>query len=699
MNDSPSRLNINTSEQILESLIVELTDVFDAHGVCATAAQTIASHIYSTTLIALQQPFGHHIDVWICEPDGQVTQSRWYNGHEFMQMVQVAEGPYQLDVSTIPSGPWIDVDIEFMGPTVTAIPLPYPQSPAHFRSLGILCVAASGRKDEKSQLPLLSVAAQLTIFLDRAHLRHRTDQQEVEFGIISDIGSSLTSTLDLEEIIAQVTDAVRRVLGAESLTIGLADPSGKEIVFVEALMGPAFQDMPQVSFNVGQGIAGWVALHGKPAIVNDAYTDRRFSSKVDRDTGFLTRSVLCVPLKIEQRVIGVLEAINKHNGDFDEYDSRLLQAISNPLAIAIENALLHSAALAEKRRIETIFVSMSEGLLTVEHTGIITAANDAVCMMLGRTEDEVLGKVASEIVQTKPSQFSDLFEQLTAGDHLLTQMACDLAQRNGEYVPVLISGAAIDQGSGKIDELIFVFSDLRQVREVERMRDDFFHNIVHELRTPLATILMYARLLREGKAEDDVVKANRFLGVIERESDRLQKLVRQMLQLAKMEAKSEYALDESVDLDVVLEQVLPPLVDKAIEKGLTMTQEIQPDLPTVMGNEDILYMIFKNLVENGVNFTLSGKVSVDAWREGNWVKIEIADEGIGIPEEAIPNLFRRFYRAETAVQRGIAGTGLGLYMVKEGLDSCGGTIEVSSKQNEGTTFVVALPVANSSPSP
>ena len=81
-------------------------------------------------------------------------------------------------------------------------------------------------------------------------------------------------------------------------------------------MGPSFSDMPPVSFQIGQGIAGWVALHGEPAIVNDAYEDRRFSTKVDRDTGYLTNSVLCVPLKSEQRVIGVMEAINKANGRF-----------------------------------------------------------------------------------------------------------------------------------------------------------------------------------------------------------------------------------------------------------------------------------------------------------------------------------------------------------------------------------------------
>jgi signal transduction histidine kinase len=260
-------------------------------------------------------------------------------------------------------------------------------------------------------------------------------------------------------------------------------------------------------------------------------------------------------------------------------------------------------------------------------------------------------------------------------------------------VPVLVSGSKIDRGSGEIDELIFVFSDLRQVREVERMRDDFFHNIVHELRTPLATILMYARLLRDGRISGDELKAHRFLGIIERESDRLQKMVRQMLLLAKLEANHDQAKDETCYLNDVLEQLLPPLADRAMVKGLDFRQTIQPDLPVVRGGADMLYMVFKNLVENSINFTSSGTVSVHAQTAGNVVRVEIRDQGIGIPAEALPNLFQRFYRAQSAVERGIAGTGLGLYMVKEGLETCGGTIHVESKENQGAKFVVKVPIA------
>jgi two-component system phosphate regulon sensor histidine kinase PhoR len=409
----------------------------------------------------------------------------------------------------------------------------------------------------------------------------------------------------------------------------------------------------------------------------------------------LTNSVLCVPLKVEQRVIGVLEAINKQNGEFDENDSRLLQAISGPLAVAIENALLHSDVLAEKRRIETIFAKMSEGLLTAKVDGRVTAANNALLGLLGFDIDKAMDRKASEIVLTRPTEFAEFLQIVKLAEGDAPQLAGDLRQADGQYVPVLISGSTIDRGNGEIDELIFVFSDLRQVREVERMRDDFFHNIVHELRTPLATILMYARLLRDRRISGDELKAHRFLGIIERESDRLQKMVRQMLLLAKLEANQAQAKEETCYLNDVFEQVLPPLADRAMVKGLDFQQNIEPNLPVVRGGEETLYMVFKNLVDNAINFTPSGSVTVDAVLQGDVILVRVEDQGIGIPAEALPNLFQRFYRAQSAVERSIAGTGLGLYMVKEGLESCGGTIRVESKEDQGTKFIVEVPTVQS----
>jgi signal transduction histidine kinase len=204
---------------------------------------------------------------------------------------------------------------------------------------------------------------------------------------------------------------------------------------------------------------------------------------------------------------------------------------------------------------------------------------------------------------------------------------------------------------------------------------------------------MYARLLKEGKAQDPE-KSSRFLGVIERESDRLQKMVRQMLQVAKLEARELQRSSEPVDFNMLFDEMLPPLADTATEKGLSFSQRIEQDLPPVMGNKDTFYLIFKNLVDNAIKFTLSGTVRIDAYHKAGKIHVIVKDQGIGIPKASLPNLFGRFFRAQTAVERGIAGTGLGLYMVKESVEHFGGTIEVDSVESKGTTFTVILPIAD-----
>jgi signal transduction histidine kinase len=349
--------------------------------------------------------------------------------------------------------------------------------------------------------------------------------------------------------------------------------------------------------------------------------------------------------------------------------------------------------IAEKRRIETIFASMSEGLLTLNADGLITHANDSLLSLLQKELIEVVGAKADEVLRMKKGQFSDFMAKVLTAENEADypQLAVDVYRNAEIHLPVLISGAPIETEDGRVSEMIFVFSDLRQIREVERIRDDFFHGIVHELRTPLATILMYARLIRTGKATDEE-KADRFLGVIERESDRLQKMVRQMLGLAKIEAREDQRSYEPVDLNAIFEEILPQMADQATQKGLVFRQKVATDLPNVWGSLETYELIFRNLVTNAIKFTLSGMVRFDAWTEDANIFVKVQDEGIGIPEEAMPNLFQRFYRTKTAVERGIAGTGLGLYMVKESIENYNGEINVESEIGRGTSFMVRLPI-------
>jgi PAS domain S-box-containing protein len=670
----------------------KLADVYDAHFVGETIASEVAAYTSVTTLVGLSDPLRQHYDIWICQYDGELIQHRWPNSKASFDPIIEAGGAIRLEKINQPvteivnSELWLLPSEEILGVTIT-----HASTESQVTPPGILCLIDPGDKCPLDSHCLDDLARSMSVYLDRAYLRLRLDQQAVEFAVISDISHTLTSTLNMDNVFQQLTGTIRRTLHAESLSVGLTEAHTGDIVFVEQLFGAKFENLPQIRVKYGQGIAGWVAEHGEPVIVNNAYADKRFYPGSDRRSGFRTDSMICIPLQVEQRTIGVLQAINRQYGEFAEHDLQLLKAIGGPLAAAIENARLHSDVLAEKRRVETIFSGMSEGMLTITTDGLITHANEALGALLLVDFDNLINKNVSDVSLLDTTDLDALLATLLNSEDEYVQIATDIERNNGGFVPVLISGAAIRNENDEVSEIILTFSDLSQVREVERMREDLFQAIAHELRTPLATILMYARLLREGKARDEQ-KAARFLGVIERESDRLQRMVRRMMQLAKLEARELQRSPQPVSLNPLLEALLSPLADQAVEKGLLFRQRIDPDLPPILGDPEQLEVIFGNLVVNAIKFTPAGSVSISAEEYDNRVLVKVTDQGIGIPEEALPNLFTRFYRAQTAVERGIAGTGLGLYVVKRNVENYNGTITVTSSLDEGATFIVSFPV-------
>jgi len=676
-----------------QDVLTDLQDVFDVHFVCASFSFHIAKHAGARTLVAVADSEAKCYDLWITDANGITTQHRWTRDEAGIEPLLAHSRPTRIDklelpaVEVISGRLWLESKQHILIAPLLQAQRPYQAFPPTL--LALLDPPDSSPFDIQS---VQQIADLMCVFLDRAALRQEVDRRTIEFAVITDISHALSSTLNVQQIYQLLTGPIRRTLNVETLSIGLIEPVTGDIVFVEKLLGPMFERLPPVRLKRGQGIAGWVAEHQEPVIINNAYSDQRFFSGVDRRSGFRTDSMICIPLMVDERTIGVLQAINRQFGKFTEHDLQLMQGLGGPLAAAIENANLHADVLAEKRRIETLFASMSEGLITVNRSGIITRANSAFSSLLIGETEEIVGNHLPRLVRTKKGDVSDLIARVLSASEESVQLAADIPRPDGRFLPVLISGAAVHNETGEAKEAILVFSDLTQIREVERMRDDLFQGIIHELRTPLATILMYSRLLREGKARQPD-KAERFLGVIERESDRLQRMVRQMLDLAKMETRELQRSPEPVSLNSVIEETLPPLADRALQKGLLFRQRIQADLPLVMGSNEVYDMALKNLLDNAIKFTPSGSIQIAAWSDQDVVIIEVSDEGIGIPAESMNNLFKRFYRTQTAVERGIAGTGLGLYMVKENLRNYNGQIAVQSTLGKGTIFTIRLPVA------
>ncbi|RIK24449.1 MAG: hypothetical protein DCC51_00040 [Anaerolineae bacterium] len=630
----------------------DLRDVFDVHLVCSHFSRYVARYTGSRALVALGDSDSIYYDLWITDPSEVINQYRWTKEEAGIDALAGYEKPTLIDklevpaIEVISSRIWQDARRQLLAASIS------PESRPHTSFPPITLILLDPADDIINDIEAVqALLDQMCVFVERAVLLGEVQRRSNEFAVITEVSRALSSTLNIQQIYELLTGPILDTLHVETLSIGLVEPVTGDIVFVDKLLGPMFEKLPPVRLKRGQGVAGWVAEHQEPVIINNAYSDQRFFSGVDKRSGFRTSSMICIPLKVDDRAIGILQAINRKSGKFSDHDLELMQGLGGPLAAAIENANLNATVLSEKHRLKTLFASMTEGLATVNRDGIIINANDALATLFGSN-----------------------------------------VEADGRSLPLLINCAPIGE-DGQTNEAIFVFSDLTEIREVERMRDDLFQGITHELHTPLATILMYSRLLREGKTRHPE-KAERFLGVIERESDRLQRMIRQMLDLAKLDAQELNRTPQPVSLNTVFEEILPPLADRAVQKGLLYRHRIESDLPLVLGNLEVYGEIISILLDNAIKYTPSGSIIVNARHENDMVIIEIFDDGIGIPPEAINYLFKPFYRAQTAVERGIAGTGLGLYMVKEYLRVYNGQIAVQSTPGKGSAFIIKLPIAS-----
>jgi len=349
MMNQPTAVEYNHIHTLWQKLAYELMNTFDAHGVCAAVAIEVAVYTQTTTVVGVTGPQNRYYDVWICDKDGNIQQTRWdYKKASLAELISTGKAMRQEKFAKsaaelIKSELW-----QLPKEGVLTVPIPFPGRYEPVSPPGILCLIDP---DENCPLNLNTIeplATNITMVLDRAYLRHHVDRQDIEFAVVSEISYALTSTLSLQNIYRQLMEPVRRTLNVESISVGLIDPTSGDITFVDMLMGPLFEDLPPIRLKRGQGIAGWVAEHREPIIINDVYTDKRFYSSVDQQSGFITNSMVCIPLQVEERMIGVLQAINKRSSNFNENDLRLLQAIGGSLAAAIENSRLHADFVPEE---------------------------------------------------------------------------------------------------------------------------------------------------------------------------------------------------------------------------------------------------------------------------------------------------------------------------------------------------------------
>ena len=376
------------------------------------------------------------------------------------------------------------------------------------------------------------------------------------------ISSDLASTLDLNALLFRIVEAAADLCGAEAASILLYDRLKGELHFEMAtnMDNPLLRGLV---VPVDSSLAGWIVSNRQPVIIPDAQKDSRLFGAVGSTVNLSTHSLIGVPLLTKDKVIGVLEAINKRVGTFTDEDLSLLAALGGQAAVAIEN--------------------------------------------------------------------SRLFQQ-----------------------------------------------------------SDLIAEMVHELRTPMASLNTAANLLgRQGISE---AQRTRFIEIISAETNRLAELTTSFLDIARLESGRAQFHSEQVQIGPLVQSCIDVMQNRAAEKNITIEVQIPADLPLIIADSDKLKQVFLNLLSNAAKYNYpDGFIRITAGAQNGEIYVAVSDTGPGISAENMKNMFQKFYRVP-GTEKLASGTGLGLSICKRIIEIHKGEIEVQSEVGKGTSFIVHLPL-------
>ncbi|WP_067840450.1 cell wall metabolism sensor histidine kinase WalK [Amphibacillus sediminis] len=338
----------------------------------------------------------------------------------------------------------------------------------------------------------------------------------------------------------------------------------------------------------------------------------------------------------------------------------------------------------ERRKLSSILSNMSDGVIATNESGQITLMNDPATILIGQPFEEVQGRSVFEVLQLD-DKMVDFVEMQESGS-----ITIDFSD-DDHFLLLKANFTVVQDENNQFAGLIIVLSDVTEQEKVERERREFVSNVSHELRTPLTTIRSYLEALSEGAWQNEEI-APQFLEVTQNETERMIRLVNDLLQLSKMDHKEQEMIKQRVNVIPFFHHVLDRF-EMNKEEAIKIERYIPRESIFLWMDKDKIIQVVDNIISNALKYSPAGGViRFRLTRERNRIKIMIADQGPGIPRAKLDKIFERFYRADTARSRKLGGTGLGLAIAKEIINSHHGQIWAESTEGKGTKVYFTLPL-------
>jgi two-component system, OmpR family, sensor histidine kinase VicK len=337
----------------------------------------------------------------------------------------------------------------------------------------------------------------------------------------------------------------------------------------------------------------------------------------------------------------------------------------------------------EKRKLSSVISYMTDGVISTDRKGRVILINEPAEQMLGVSRETILSQpLVSVLGLDENYTFEDLLQEKES-------IVLDYSTKSKPFI-LRANFSVIQKESGFVNGLIAVLYDITEQEKIDLERREFVANVSHELRTPLTTMRSYLEALAEGAWKDEEIAPN-FLEITQTETERMIRLVNDLLQLSKMDSVDYHLSKEWVNFPVFFNRIIDRF-ELAKNQNVTFIREIPEDAVFVEIDEDKITQVLYNIISNAMKYSPEGGTITFRTKESeDMITISISDEGVGIPKDNLDKIFDRFYRVDKARTRKLGGTGLGLAIAKEMVNAHGGRIWAESVEGKGTKIHFTLP--------
>jgi PAS domain S-box-containing protein len=527
------------------------------------------------------------------------------------------------------------------------------------------------------------------------------------------IFSELSASLDLNHVLNRTLHVLNDIVDAQQIAALITRP-GEEKLHTLAALGYHTAELNEKggsAVELRQNMAGWLISKRQSLLVADLHKDERWAEWREQLAG--QRSFIGVPLMIGAEALGALLFYHPDRNHFSTDQLELVQAAANQVAVAVNNAELYRLIRDQAEDLGTMFrtqqveASRSRAILEAVADGVLVTDASRVITLFNASAEKILGLQSDDVIGKSLEYFTGLFGgaaqtwmetiRLWSQDALSYQAGEVYAEQihleDGRVVSVHLAPVI-----SRADFLgtVSIFQDITHQVEVDRLKSEFVATVSHELRTPMTSIKGYVEILLMGAAGTLNPQQGHFLEVVKTNTERLQVLVNDLLDISRIESGKATLAVQPLDLGEIAHEAVNDLGQRSQKDGKPMAIKLKmvPSLPLALGDKERVRQIFDSLLENAYQYTAEkGKITLRIHQSGQELQVDVEDNGIGIPLEQQDRVFERFYRGEHPFVLATSGTGLGLSIVQHLVEMHNGRIWLKSAgvPGMGSTFSFTLP--------